>query len=315
MIKDYNRIIIPYSGHYEKIVISKGGYRFELWGAASGLSNIQIYGSPDKGLGAYVSGDISLYHNYVLYAYVGGKGGNNIGGTGGSAGFNGGCSGANDNINLDCGSGGSGGASDIRLHENDLYSRIIVAGGGGSPGCYKGYGGNGGHGGGISGIDGYPNEGGTIEGGRGGYISENSLFGNGQRGREGNDAGGSGGGGYFAGYGGDSTAEGGGSGGGGGGSSYASGCKSCRTLISEGVLSDSVHPSFLHFNNILMISGNETSIPKLPYSSLNYEPHSEHGLIIITKLWDIYIQTCKPHQRNQFAKLYILIILIYKNCI
>ena len=286
MINVSGMLIILYSGHKEIIELSKGYWRFELWGAASGSSP---YGdiSPKRGLGAFVSGELSLYHPLNLYCYVGGVGEDNHPEKAGTAGFNGGCDGANDDTgDPNCFSGGSGGATDVRLVEDDLYSRIIVAGGGGSPGCSE-YSGDGGSGGTISGING-SNPVGTGIGGKGGYISIDSPFGNGTKGTDGNEAAGSGGGGYFAGEGGTSGVSNGG-GGGGGGSSYVSGCEGCKTLLSNGQLGTNVHPSSLIFHNITMISGNETTIPTFEHSEIKYTPHSKHGLIVITKLWDIKI--------------------------
>ena len=310
MYNDYGKIIIPFSGSKETYELPKGYWRFELWGAASGSSNYKGQ-SPDIGLGAYVSGELSLYHSLVINCYVGGKGGNNQGqGKGGTKGFNGGSEGGNDNINYDCGSGGSGGATDVRLSD-DLSSRIIVAGGGGSPGCHNTLGGAGGSGGTISGNNGSSNKAGTIMGGKGGYINVGSSFGDGQKGADGNEAGGSGGGGYFGGEGGNGSGSGGGGSGGGGGSSYASGCNGCVTLLTNNVLGKNIHPSSLIFHNITMIAGNETSFPTFTHSTVNYIPHNEDGLIVITKLWDIFIYTCKHSFINQKFFRLLLFITIY----
>ena len=303
MFNEYGKIIIPYSGDKEIVKLSKGYWRFELWGAASGSSFYREQ-TANIGLGAYVSGELSLYHPLILYCYVGGKGGDNQGEKGGTAGFNGGSVGGNDDVNNNCGSGWSGGATDVRL-EDDLYSRIIVAGGGGSPGCAS-WSSDGGHGGTISGINGSPNKAATVEGGKGGYISIDSLFGIGEKGTDGNEAAGSGGGGYFAGEGGVSAPAG-GAGGGGGGSSYASGCDGCKTLLKTSKLGTNVHPSLIIFHNISMVSGNETTIPTFTHSQIDYASHSEHGLIVITKLWDIYIHTCEHHFIHHIFSIYILI--------
>ena len=84
------------------------------------------------GKGAYSAGYITLNNNTNIYAYIGGSG--NTGGTAG--GFNGGGSRAT--------YVGGGGASDIRIGNDSLYARVIVAGGGGSCGATTYFGGYGG---------------------------------------------------------------------------------------------------------------------------------------------------------------------------
>ena len=294
------QIILNYTGSSKTLNLSKGYWKFELWGAGSGYSsfnNTEDPGSPEPGLGAYVSGVLHIKENTVFHANVGGQGTNNTVnttnskpyGAPGKGGFNGGIDGAEDTWNWDCASGGSGGATDIRIDDNGLYSRIIVAGGGGSPGCNMGHGGYGGSGGTIEGIDGGKGEGTP---GRGGHYNEsNLLFGDGQKGEPGNGACGSGGGGYFGGYGGiivqygddgNITTDGHG-GGGGGGSSYVSGCTGCITLRSDNTTADNYYSSDYVFNDIVMIAGNETNIPT--FNDVDYIPHVNHGLIVITRLY------------------------------
>ena len=73
------------------------------------------------GPGGYSIGTLTLTAKTTLYIYSGGQptavkvGGFNGGGTGYSSGY------------------GGGGASDIRIAEDSLYARVIVAGGGGGP--------------------------------------------------------------------------------------------------------------------------------------------------------------------------------------
>lgn len=119
-----------------------GVYRFSLWGAEGG--NSRKLNSPDMkdhagGKGAFVSGEISLRTDTILYLYVGGKGEDLTGrekNVFGRGGYNGGGKGGYDIDEEDGESGaGGGGSSDIRiLCENSiesLKSRIIVAGAGG----------------------------------------------------------------------------------------------------------------------------------------------------------------------------------------
>lgn len=158
---------------------------FDVWGAQGSSTTFA------GGLGAHVSGAISVFSGEVLQIYVGGSGsfsGFNSGGTGNS-GLNG------------------GGASDIRSGSN----RLVVAGGGGSAG-YAGQGGG-------AGLIGQAGTGGGFGGGAtqnsggssGGYGAGSGAFG----------AGGSavygagGGGGYFGGGASASVSA-----GGGGGSSF-----------------------------------------------------------------------------------------------
>ncbi len=101
-----------------------GTYKLEAWGAqGGGPSSSSVTG----GKGAYVTGSISLAKGFSIYIYVGQQPSAGIGG------WNGGGS------NLTASYGG-GGATDISLNNgnwNDashLYSRIIVAGGGGGYG-------------------------------------------------------------------------------------------------------------------------------------------------------------------------------------
>jgi len=103
-------------------------YKIECWGASGGDANIGY------GCGGYVSGDISLTKNQVLYVYIGQRG-NDIDQYSSTYMFNGGGY-ANIVVATYCGACG-GGATDIRTTNGDwdnpssLDSRIIIAGGGG----------------------------------------------------------------------------------------------------------------------------------------------------------------------------------------
>lgn len=109
----------PYSGTYKIITLPKGQYKLECWGAQGGYRNDSTQG----GKGGYSVGTITLTTATTMYLYSGGAG--NTGRANG--GFNGG--GLRDSYN------GGGGASDIRIAANNLQSRVIVAGGGGSDGA------------------------------------------------------------------------------------------------------------------------------------------------------------------------------------
>lgn len=108
-----------YTGAVQSVILPKGQYKLECWGAQGGYRSSSSYG----GLGGYSVGTLTLTAKTTVYIYVGGSG--NTGTTNG--GFNGG--GKRSSYN------GGGGASDIRIGQDSLYARVIVAGGGGSDGA------------------------------------------------------------------------------------------------------------------------------------------------------------------------------------
>lgn len=99
--------------------LKPGTYNIELYGAQGGAYENNAH---NGGEGAYVNGTISIVGGRHFYAYVGGQGTNNKNPNGG--GFNGGGNGDNNNFI------GGGGSSDLRIDENDIEDRIIVAAGG-----------------------------------------------------------------------------------------------------------------------------------------------------------------------------------------
>ena len=254
--------IFRYSEPYYTISFLSGTYIIELYGASGGYTKFVKVNEP--GRGGYTKGVLKLRSPKTMYLYVGGQGGNTSAEgshpNGGTPGYNGGAPGANDNsVNLDCPSAGGGGATDLRLESgewnliNGLKSRIMVAAGGGSAGCFD-YGGKGGDGGGINGQDGSPNSPADItyvvDGGKGGGQGYGN-FGEGISGESGEDpirgeAGGSGGGGYYGGEGGRTSGNSQSSSGGGGGSSFISGMDGC--IAYESIDQDvSVHSSGIRF--------------------------------------------------------------------
>ena len=119
-------IDFEYTGSAQSIPLPKGKYKLEVWGAQGGI------GATDRdNKGAYITGELTLDSEEILYIYVGGQGestrtdridrNNNYY----SGGFNGGGRGTGS-----AGPGGGGG-TDIRLGGQSRYDRIIVAGGGG----------------------------------------------------------------------------------------------------------------------------------------------------------------------------------------
>lgn len=118
-IKTGDILNYAYTGSVQSVILPKGIYKLECWGAQGGYRSSATYG----GKGGYSVGAISLDEETELFIYVGGSG--NTGKTNG--GFNGG--GKRQSYN------GGGGATDIRIGQDDLLARVIVAGGGGSDGA------------------------------------------------------------------------------------------------------------------------------------------------------------------------------------
>jgi hypothetical protein len=181
--------------HYES-EFPPGKYSFNVYGAGGG-SYINGYESP----GGFSTGVLVLKQKTRLYFYVGAKGvcsssdkaqTDSVFGGGGS-GFNGIGS---------CRSCSGGGASDIRVIQNTLNHRVIVAGGAGGSGYYNKYM-FGGKGGGTSGTKGEICSSGNIGGGPGNQtsggesVSQAGIFGYGANRTDAN--GGGGGGGWFGG--------------------------------------------------------------------------------------------------------------------
>lgn len=143
-IKTGDILNIPYSGAAKSITLPPGRYKLECWGAQGSDS---YENTATGGLGGYSAGELTLAAAALLICYAGGQG--SIGNSSGvvSGGFNGG---GNSGYN---GGGSGGGASDIRIGEDSLYARVIVAGAGGGAG-YLDANETGGNGGGSSGEDG-----------------------------------------------------------------------------------------------------------------------------------------------------------------
>lgn len=117
-----------YTGAVQTETLSAGTYKIECWGAQGGSYNTTKYG----GKGGYSVGELTLASSTTVYIYIGGKGagGNSSGQKHG--GFNGGGNAIQDIYPA----GSGGGASDVRIGQDSLYARVIVAGGGGGIGGY-----------------------------------------------------------------------------------------------------------------------------------------------------------------------------------
>lgn len=114
-----------YTGSVQTATLDPGKYILECWGAQGGYRSSSSYG----GAGGYSIGTLSLSSKTTLYIYVGGSG-NSVTSANSSGYYPGGFNGGGYRITYK----GGGGATDIRIGTDSLYSRVIVAGGGGSDG-------------------------------------------------------------------------------------------------------------------------------------------------------------------------------------
>ena len=185
-IKTGDILNCPYSGAAKSITLPKGTYKLEVWGAQGGnLNSSGSYVSSLGGRGGYSIGTLTLIKATVAFLYAGGQGK-------GSAtshaygGFNGGGDAWGSSTGEQA--NGGGGGSDIRLGQDSLYARVIVAGGGGGAGEDDE---TGGYGGGTSG-----GAGGNSYGGQAASASGGGVFG---KGAHTNRDGGGGGGGWYGG--------------------------------------------------------------------------------------------------------------------
>ncbi len=252
---------VSYTGSYQTVVIPYDHeYFLQAWGAQGGNNG---------GRGGYSYGTAYLEKGTILYVYTGGSGQN--------GGFNGGG---------DSRVGKGGGASDIRVGTDSLYSRILVAGGGGghgSDGCASGAVGGGLKGGGSasSGSCGTQAGGGTqTEGGSygiyGKVLGSVGKFGVGASSSftGGSYYGGAGGGGW---YGGGSGSTSGWSNGGGGGSGFVY-TKDTASVI-EGN-SDWLLDSTYYLTNAETLSGSNDFIA--PSGDKEETGHPGNGMVKIS---------------------------------
>lgn len=228
-----------YEGRSREIVLEKGKYKLEVWGAQGGNSAGCGTGRHANvprgkgGLGGYSVGQITLSEKTKFFIYVGGEGKSAQAGDGmdtaGSFPDGGGTKTGHCSYDSTSVPGTGGGSTSIRAKSDSLYSRVIVAGGGGGAGGDNYCTDHGGFGGGASGGNSYAigslrdRGAGTQTGSTPGPIGSGSegvagTFGQGATGlyRTGCDSGGGGGGGWYGGgsggYGGDTNCASGGGG-------------------------------------------------------------------------------------------------------
>lgn len=123
-----------YTGSYQEVELPAGKYKLQCWGAQGG----SCYDDYSGGKGGYSEGVITLSSKTTVRVYVGGQGSYNSGGFNGGGSTTGSSSYNSGNTYGRSSMGGGGGATDIRLSDGALLSRMIVAGGGGGGAyCYK----------------------------------------------------------------------------------------------------------------------------------------------------------------------------------
>lgn len=135
-IKTGDILNFDYTGTVQTVTLPKGTYKLECWGAQGGnrsqdSASATVTGS---GLGGYSIGTLTLTQLTTCYIYVGGQGGmsSSTGNVKVEGGFNGGGFASHESTG-EPGNGG-GGATDVRIAQDSLYARVIVAGGGGGSG-------------------------------------------------------------------------------------------------------------------------------------------------------------------------------------
>lgn len=128
----------PYSGAKVSLTLPKGIYKLEVWGAQGGSYSTTYYG----GKGGYSVGELTLDADTGIHVYVGGQGRSTSSSSAASGGFNGGASGGSGRSGCSYtgyGGQGGGGGTDIRITQDALAYRVIVAGGGGGSSSENGY--------------------------------------------------------------------------------------------------------------------------------------------------------------------------------
>ena len=270
-IKTGDILNFNYTGAVQSITLPKGKYTIECWGAQGGnrsqdSASATVTGS---GLGGYSIGTLTLTQLTTCYIYVGGQGGmsSSTGNVKVEGGFNGGGFASHESTG-EPGNGG-GGATDVRIAQDSLYARVIVAGGGGGSGEDNE---TGGYGGGETGGAGSGNTSLTQASQTSGGTNS---FGFGLGGNTYN--GGAGGGGWYGGasrYSVSSYSTGSDSEGGGGGSGYVYTSSTAKNYPSGCLLNSSYYLS-----NAQTIAGNNSFVSPTGSSETG---HSGNGYCRIT---------------------------------
>lgn len=283
-IKTGDILNFNYTGAVQSVTLPKGIYTLECWGAQGGnrsqdSASATVTGS---GLGGYSIGTLTLTQLTTCYIYVGGQGGmsSSTGNVKVEGGFNGGGFASHESTG-EPGNGG-GGATDVRIAQDSLYARVIVAGGGGGSGEDNE---TGGYGGGETGGAGSGNTSLTQASQTSGGTNS---FGFGLGGNTYN--GGAGGGGWYGGasrYSVSSYSTGSDSEGGGGGSGYVYTSSTAKNYPSGCLLNSSYC-----LTDAQTIAGNNSFTSPTGSSETG---HSGNGYVRITKLTDVIYLT---HAKN-----------------
>ena len=320
-MKIYRIYDFPFRGEEQKIILSKGTYLFECWGASAEAKIENINSdrcSTTKGRGAYTKGFIQLNETKTFYVYVGEKGSRSKQGPI----FN-----SNNNTTPYQG----GGSTDIRLSGgswflfDSLKSRIMVAGAAGSGENYCG-----GDGGTISGISNsatagtqyYTTSGTQTSGGIAAhYRNDNGYLGHGTNGTFGMsgdgycndinqgldcDPGAGGGSGYYGS--GGTVVQGSGS----GGSSFISGHPECDAISIDSTEDHIIHSGQpTHYSNISffkteMIAGNQEMISPDHQLVIGNEGN---GFARITQLTPFFLTCKRSYQYPRMVSYYVFIII------
>ena len=122
----YNGVFSYRNSVQTKTIEVSGYYYLQVWGAQGGYRTNSSY----AGKGGYSKGYVYLNAGDVVYVYTGGAGGSGSSGCGSSI-----CAGGYNGGGYRYKYYGGGGSTDIRINQNSLYARVIVAGGGGSDGA------------------------------------------------------------------------------------------------------------------------------------------------------------------------------------
>ena len=292
-IKTGDILDYAYTGVVQSVILPKGIYKLECWGAQGGYRSGDIYG----GYGGYSVGTLTLTASTQLFIYSGGSG--NTGGA--SGGFNGG--GKRDSYN------GGGGASDIRIGQDSLYARAIVAGGGGSCGGSPKAGGCGGGETGETASSGYGSGGGggtQTAGGLGG-SNNSGIFGVGGEGLyRSSGHGGAGGGGWYGGGGTYPDSSGDDDKGGGGGSGYVY-TSATAANYPTGCLLNSAH----YLTEAQTIAGN-ASMPSTDGSTETGHSGNGHARITVIKVNSSAASVKVGDSWKQIESVYVKIDGVWK---
>ena len=258
-----------------------GVYKLEVWGAQGGN---RAYNR--GGRGAYATGNLHMKAGESVWVYVGGSGD-----TGGKAGgWNGGGSRPVHN--------GGGGASDIRTTKDDLYTRILVAGGGGSVGSSRHSGGYGGGSGSAQSVGGWGSGGvGATQQTPGTHRGTFGIGGNGINAHGGYA--GAGGGGWYGGGGSNPDGSVDDDRGGGGGSSFALTKESYNITPVGYSVSDKYY-----LKNTKLLSGGETMPTVDGTSTMIGNMGNGHAKITYVHLSDNnFIETIIAKSGNEFLTI------------